>query len=380
MSARLPSVAHLTSAHPIDDLRIFFNECCTLAAAGFGVTWIGQSDASHEINGVRVLGVPIARGRLRRMTVTIGKMLTGALSSGARICHFHDPELIPVALVLKFLGRKVIYDVHEDYPRKMLSKDWLHPIARRPIAAGMAVVEAVAARLFDGIVAATPTIAARFPPTKTITLRNFPNLEEFPTTSRPTYAERPLQVCYVGGLTRLRGLFDMIDAVGQVQGGAAQCLLLGGLFDTADDEAKSLARPGWQRIRYFGWVDRPGLTRIMSNVRAGLVVLHPDPCYVDAYPIKMFEYMASGLPVIASDFPVYRGILDDGRCGLLIPPADPSVLARAIEWIFAHPGEARAMGERGKRRVEMLYTWQAERGKLLTLYRRLAGLPVKCAS
>jgi glycosyltransferase involved in cell wall biosynthesis len=302
-------------------------------------------------------------------------VLIGALSSRARICHFHDPELIPAALLLKVLGRKVIYDVHEDYPRKMLSKGWIHPIAKRPIAAGMAVIEAVAARLFDGIVAATPTIAERFPPTKTITLRNFPSLEEFSTTSSPTYAERPLQVCYVGGLTRLRGLFDMIDAVRQVQGGAAPCLLLAGLFDTADEEHESRARPGWGRVGYLGRLDRPAVTRLMANVRAGLVVLHPDPSYVDAYPIKMFEYMAAGLPVVASDFPVYREILDDGQCGLLIPPANPSALTRAIEWIFAHPGEAQAMGERGRRRVEMLYTWEAELGKLLTLYRRLVALP-----
>jgi glycosyltransferase involved in cell wall biosynthesis len=372
MSSRSPRVAHLTSVHAIDDTRIFFRECRTLAAAGFGVTWIGQCAASHEVSGVRILGVPVARSRLRRMTVTIWDVLIGALRSGARICHFHDPELIPAGLVLKLLGRKVIYDVHEDYPRKMLAKEWIHPIVKRPIAAGVSVLEAVAGRLFDGVVAATPTIAVRFPPTKTIMLRNFPSLEDFPTTSLPLYTERPLQVCYVGRLNRLRGLFDMIDAVGQVRGGAAQCLLIAGVFDYAHDEPESRARPGWRRVGYLGWLDRPAVTRLVSNVRAGLVMLHPDPCYIDAYPIKMFEYMAAGLPVVASDFPVYREILDNGRCGLLIPPADPSALSRAIEWIFGHPDEAQAMGECGRRRVEMLYTWQAEWGKLVTLYRQLA--------
>ena len=116
---------------------------------------------------------------------------------------------------------------------------------------------------------------------------------------------------------------------------------------------------------YLGWLDRAGIARLMANVRAGLVVLHPDRCFIDAYPIKMFEYMAAGLPVVASDFPVYREILDDGACGLLIAPVDPSALARAIEWIFAHPDEAQAMGEHGRRRVERLYTWQAEREKLV---------------
>ena len=116
----------------------------------------------------------------------------------------------------------------------------------------------------------------------------------------------------------------------------------------------------------------------MANVRAGLVVLHPDRCFIDAYPIKMFEYMAAGLPVVASDFPVYREILHDGACGLLIAPADPLALARAIEWIFAHPNEAQAMGEQGRRRVSTLYTWTAERKKLFDLYRRLATPAMPC--
>jgi glycosyltransferase involved in cell wall biosynthesis len=93
----------------------------------------------------------------------------------------------------------------------------------------------------------------------------------------------------------------------------------------------------------------------------------------------MFEYMAAGLPVVASDFPVYREILNGGACGLLIAPADPHALARAIEWIFAHPDEAQAMGEEGRRRSGMLYTWTAERTKLFDLYRRIATPAMPCA-
>jgi glycosyltransferase involved in cell wall biosynthesis len=131
--------------------------------------------------------------------------------------------------------------------------------------------------------------------------------------------------------------------------------------------------PAWRRVDHLGWLDRAGIARMLGSVRAGLALMHPVPCYVVCYPIKMFEYMAAGLPVIASDFPVFREILDDGRCGLLIPPQDPAALTKAIEWIFANPDEAEAMGARGRRRVEQLYTWEAESAKLVELYRRLAG-------
>jgi glycosyltransferase involved in cell wall biosynthesis len=374
-----PRVAHLTSAHPAIDERILDKECRALVAAGLKVIIVGPSDVNGEVNGVRIIGVPTPNGRLRRMTTTVCRVIKVALSSGATVCHFHDPELIPAALLLQLLGRKVIYDVHEDYPRNILTKDWIQPIVKHSIAALVAVVEAVAGWVFDGIVAATPTIAARFPKTKTVTVCNFPLLEEFSAVGT-TYAQRPFRVCYIGGLQEARGLFDMIEAAGRVRGGAARSVQLAGRFSSAREEAQSRARPAWAQVDYLGWLDRASIARLLANVRAGLVVLHSNPSLMNAYPIKMFEYMAAGLPVVASDFPVYREILDDGRCGLLIPAADPLALARAIEWIFVHPDEAQAMGERGRRRVATLYTWQAEREKLLSLYCRLAGPPVQCAS
>jgi glycosyltransferase involved in cell wall biosynthesis len=373
VSARPPRVVHLTSAHSIDDVRIFHKECRALARAGFDLVLVGPGKGKTKIEDVSIRVVPVTGGRLRRMTITVWDLFVGALVSRATVCHFHDPELIPAGFLLKLLGRRVIYDVHEDCPRDILTKDWIPAIIKRPLAVAMSAVERAAGWAFDAIVAATPTIADRFPAGKTITVRNVPILEEFSETSEAEYAGRPFQVCYVGLLGRWRGLFDMIEAAGRVGNGATQCLLLAGRFAGAVEEAECRNAPAWRNVTYLGWLDRPRLARLLGRVRAGLVVLHPKASLVDAYPTKMFEYMAAGLPVVAADFPLYREILDDGRCGILVPPADPAALARAIEWIFGQPGDAQAMGQRGRRRVEALYTWTAEREKLLRLYRRLAG-------
>ena len=375
-----PRIVHITSAHQTGDDRIFHKECRSLAAHGFAVTVVGPGEGSGSVGGVRILGVPsLAGGRLRRMSATVWRLLTRCLRLPAEVYHFHDPELITLGFVLKLLGRRVVYDVHEDYPQKILTKEWISPIVRRPLSMMMAAVEALAGRLFDGIVAVTPTIADRFPPARPRPCAISPCPRNSRRSPAPPYVERPFRVCYVGGLSKARGLFDMVRAAGLVRGGAARCLQLAGRFQRDEDEAQSRAEPGWARVDYLGWLDRPGIAQIMANVRAGLVVLHPDRCFIDAYPIKMFEYMAAGLPVVASDFPVYREILNDGACGLLIAPADPIALARAIEWIFAHPDEAQAMGEQGRRRASLLYTWTAERTKLFELYRRLATPAMPCA-
>jgi glycosyltransferase involved in cell wall biosynthesis len=369
----LSGIVHLTCAHRIDDVRIFRKECRTLAAAGFDVFLVGPSKTSNKIHGVQIVHVPIPSGRLDRMTITVWHVLIRALVSRATICHFHDPELIPVGFLLKLLGRRVIYDVHEDCPRDIFTKEWIPAIVKYPVAAAMGAVERAAGWTFDAIVAATPTIARRFPSGKTMTLLNAPILEELSEASGPAYVERSFQVCYIGLLARWRGLFDMIEAAGRVGNGATHCLLLAGRFATAIEEAEARAAPTWPSVTHLGWLDPGGVARLLAHVRAGLVVLHPKASLVDAYPTKMFEYMTAGLPVVASDFPVYREILDDGRCGILVPPADPVALARAIEWIFAEPEEAQAMGQRGRRRAETLYTWKTEREKLLSLYRRLSA-------
>jgi glycosyltransferase involved in cell wall biosynthesis len=90
-----------------------------------------------------------------------------------------------------------------------------------------------------------------------------------------------------------------------------------------------------------------------------------------AWPVKLFEYMAAGLPVVASNFPLWKEIVEGNRCGITVDPLDPKAIAQAIEYLLAHPEEARQMGENGRRAVEEKYNWEKEAEKLLALYKEL---------
>lgn len=110
---------------------------------------------------------------------------------------------------------------------------------------------------------------------------------------------------------------------------------------------------------------------LLGHARIGLVLLHPTPNYYDALPVKLFEYMSAGVPVIASDFPLWRKIIEGAGCGLVADPLDPHAIASAIEWLLTHPDEAEAMGKRGQEAVRKLYNWEHEAKALINFYERL---------
>ncbi|WP_369773941.1 glycosyltransferase family 4 protein [Thioalkalivibrio sp. ALJ15] len=331
----------------------------------------GQGPERDEISGVEVVDTgPPSHGRVRRMLFGAWRMYRAVRAGRPRVAHFHDPELIPVGLALKLSGIKVVYDVHEDVPRQILGKHWIPVWLRRPVASAAAGFEWLAGRAFDGIVAATPTIARRFPAHKTVTVQNFPILAELVAPDPVPYAQRPPHFAYVGGITGIRGSREMVEAIGRVDEPECRLQLAGG-FSPAGHGDELAALGGWQRVEFHGWASRPQVAAILGNVRAGLVLFHPAPNHLDAQPNKLFEYMAAGLPVIASDFPLWRGIVDGAGCGLLVDPQDPDAIAEAMAWLLAHPDEAEAMGRRGRDAVERQYNWAPEADKLLALYEQL---------
>src|SRR5262249_30305992 len=129
--------------------------------------------------------------------------------------------------------------------------------------------------------------------------------------------------------------------------------------------------PGWAQTDYAGWLSRQQVASLLAQARLGLLLSHPFPGHEGAQPNKLFEYMSVGLPVVASDFPLWREILNGVGGGLVVNPRDPQAIAGAIRWLLEHPGEAEAMGRRGMQAVRRSFHWDNEADKLLSLYENL---------
>jgi glycosyltransferase involved in cell wall biosynthesis len=307
------------------------------------------------------------------MTVKLAEMCCAAFAVAADVYHIHDPELLVVGLALRAAGKRVVYDIHEDLPRTVLYKAYLPRILRKPLLWIVERAENAAARRMSGLITATPALAARFRSIhrNTVVVNNFVILEEFISATRSEWKDRDSAVAYYGGISEERGIQEMVAAMDLLPTTLHLKLELGGRFYVKEQEADLAAKPYWKHVNWHGELDRSGIASLLSKVQVGLVVLHPDEAYLTSQPTKLFEYMAAGIPVVASDFPLWRSIIQGAGCGLLVDPFNVRDIAAAIEHLIRNPSEAEAMGQRGRSAAEEHFSWSNEEQVLLSFYSSL---------
>lgn len=348
--------------------------CVSLARSGYEVYLIAPAEGDFSLNGVEIHGLGQCDARLWRIFIQPWRACRVVVRLRPDLVHMHDPELLPLALILQALGYKVIFDAHEDAPQDILMKTWLPSPLRKPLSLCVALFDRIAGRFLSGVVSATPTVALAFGTNRAVVVHNYPILDELTPVDSQPYLQRPPAFAYVGGITQTRGVGVMVQAMRLLRERWPNAVLkLAGKFDHPKVRADIEATPGWESLEYYDWLERPAVRDLLSKVCCGLVILAPTPTYKVSEPIKLFEYMAASLPVIASDFPPWRDIIERHGCGLLVDPTKPVEAADAMSWLLSHRDEAEAMGRAGRAAVMSEFAWQSEERRLLGLYDRILG-------
>jgi glycosyltransferase involved in cell wall biosynthesis len=361
-------IVHVTSAHRDGDVRIFRKECISLAGAGFDVYHLVPNSVSRTENGVKVVSFefPVS-SRFKRMFFLVREVGKRALELDADIYHLHDPELLRIAGKLKKAGKKVIYDAHEDVPRDIMTKDYIPKWFRRTVSRRFEKFENKVAATLDGVIGATPFIRDRFLKINpnSIDINNYPLSSEI-LVGDEEVSPRENKVCYIGILSRIRGLREMVEAAALA---GVPLLVAGDYRDNIRGEVAALG--AWNNVAELGLISRQQALDLKKKCLAGLVIFHPVANHIDAQPNKIFEYMSAGLPVIGSHFPLWKKIIEEGNCGICVDPFSAREIADAINRLAANPDLVRQMGENGKRLVREHYNWDIEQQKLVDFYRRL---------
>ncbi|MCL6274277.1 glycosyltransferase family 4 protein [Muricauda sp. 2012CJ35-5] len=363
-------VCHLTTVHVRYDTRIFVKECRGLAKQGYEVVLIVADGKGEEVkDGVRILDIGKPSGRIKRFFRFHKILLKKALELGADIYHFHDPELLRIAPNLVKTNSIVIYDAHEDLPRQVLDKAYIPKLIRKPLSRLLEIYEDYIVNKISGIVTVTPTLLDRFLRNNhnVVEVRNFPLISEF-VENNTNQDDKGNYVCYVGAISKVRGILNMVNAM-QYETGSK--FLLGGRFENAKLREMAIASEGWKNVEELGFLNRDQVKEMLQKSVAGLVLLEPTPSYLECIPVKMFEYMLSGIAVIASDYPYWRELVQKENCALFVDPMNPKEISVAIKKLVENRGLAEEMGKRGRKAVLEKFNWANEEKALLSFYNKL---------
>lgn len=366
----MTKICHITTVHPNFDVRIFYKEAISLVGAGYDVTLIVQHNKNETIDGVKIIALSKPKNRFKRIFSLSKKAYKSALEQKADIYHFHDPELLPWMMRLKAkTGASIIYDVHEDYLTGMRQKRYIPFGIRNFLVLVFNFFEKYCSKNFTKILAEKYYIE-RFPGGRTVL--NYPLLsgrEE----KKNYYSKNEFRALYTGNISEDRGALIHTSLIKSLS--FLHIYMAGKCDKKLLEKLNKLAGPFRDRLHIESGGFIP-YKRILEYYNAGnwiaaLAVFPFTKHYCRKELTKFFEYMYAGTPVIASNFPAWKEIIEKNQCGICVDPAKPKEAARAIEYLIKNPETAKKMGENGKKAVLEKYNWERESKKLLNIYEEL---------
>ncbi len=371
-------VCHLTLSHTPFDVRVFEKECRTLTEASYDVHLAVPRAPEGEVrSGVTMHDIPkvTGGGAVARWKARLAQTYAVARRIDARVYHLHDPELIPVGLKLARHGARIIYDAHEDAPLEAWSLNRGRPLHRLVLTTLWWGLLERAKRRFDLFIAATPEIARKFPADRTIEVRNYPRIEMFPNVTSAHSRARGRNLVFAGLVSQTRGAIEMLDALAAVPSSDVR-LKLFGTIASESLQKRMEAHPAWTRVDYVGHRPWREVLDEYGQALGGLLLYESTPEQLHCMPVKLFEFLLGGVPVIASDIPFWRELLDDNPAVIFVDMRDPAEVAAVIESIAADPVSAHRMGETGRAHAQARFNWDGEGVKLIEAYARVLSPPM----
>ena len=371
-------IVHLTTAHLRYDTRIFVKMCSSLANQGYDVSLIVADGKGDEIkNGVKILDVGLLKNRFYRFFFSIFKVYRKAIKLNAKVYHFHDPELLLISCMLRLNSQAdIIYDVHENVKEDILGKDWIPLFFRRFISVLFVLTERLMLKFINYIIVAEDSYLKIYKNRKNVTsILNYPiiSLRKNKKNIRSNKVDSIINMVYVGGVSRIRGAVELIESVNLlVSSGHSNIFLkIIGLIslDFKNELFKLINKYKLNsHVAICGVISHETVYDEFEKAHIGLSILHPDPNFIESIPTKLYEYMSVGIPVIASDFPMWKKIIEKYQCGICVNPMNPKEIAEAIIYILNNPTKSMKMGTNGIAPVEDFYNWEKESLKLINIY------------
>lgn len=366
-------ILHISTVHRRYDTRIFLKQCKSLTGDVNHISlYVCDGLGKEKKDNVNIIdGGNNSGGRIWSMIMKPLKALSYSVKNKFDIYHFHDPELLPVGIILSVIGRNVVYDIHDEIDVQIYNKGWIPKPLRPLISSVFRLLERFGLKLFSGVIVVNQKMKdkySEFTQAKKIrVVQNFPILNE--AVQNINTEEEKNGYVFVGTISRQRGIDKILMAAKGLD--SKYSFKIAGSIPDKNFATELEPLLNNSNVDYHGFIEHKKSIELIKGAQAGLMIYQPDENYLNTYPIKLFEYLMCGVPVIASNFPYWEDFFNKYECGILVDPNDTDAIKNAFIWIKENEQQAREMGKRGRDIVLSNYTWDSQFENLIELYEHI---------
>lgn len=366
-------ICHISTVHDAFDDRIYYKELSTLSNFYQSFIIANTNQKCQTNNHIKIIKIRHYRHRFLRFIFGSISIFIKTIKIRPKIIHFHDPELIPLCLIFKILGFKIIYDIHEFYEQQILEKKWGNQYILSFFSYAYNVFEKLSIKLFDGCIIVTEPMyelyAKKYPPKlkKFHLVQNMPNFNfSIIQNNNLKNTSKKITLIYIGTINANRGIKEILEAIATIDD--IEFLLIGEFEDKIYQQTCEQL-PGFAKTKYIGKVPYQDIPFYLSKADIGLCILAPTFNHMHSLPVKIFEYFYFELPVIASNFPYWMNKFN--KACLFVPFNNITNIKNSIIQLKENSEKRQILGSEGKKYLKDKYNWELEKQKLLKLYKSL---------
>lgn len=371
----MKKVCILAPVHPYDDVRVFQKEAKTLCENGYKVTLFARAEKDMIIDGIQIKKVPAYKKRLQRFLYHPILFLK-ALKTNSDVYHLHNPDTLLMGFLFKAIGKKVIYDTHEDFSKRILMREWIPMRLRKIVAIMVEYLEKKAAQYFDACIVTQPQLSDKMGP-KTILIENAPVLDNSLTKRAYDLAnnikkeKNLIRLIYVGGISKYRGIKETILVLENVNKQIpCRLWLIGPCFEKGFlQELQKM--DGWKYVDYLGQLPQDKAFAYMISSDIGIVTILDIGDHATTSPNKLHEYQRFGLPFIASNFKQWIKKVGKTQSGIFVNPSDIDEIGKCVINLARDEKLREIMGKNGQQYIFNEFNWNIESKKLIEVYNKL---------
>lgn len=357
----MKKVCHFTSVHNRYDPRVFHKQCQSLSKKYDTYLLVADGLGSEIKNQIKIEDVGIRNSNIiLRVLVTGFRIFKLANRLKADIYEFHDPELIPFGLLLRIMGKKVIFDMHEDMEKQLLIRPWVPRFLKKPLSKVYLLFERFFLRYFNAVFVPQEFMLKKYSKYFHTVLINNYLLDDFYPAVLPQ--KKVSKLLYVGSISRPRGIINLLNAI---QDHNLTLTLVGSFSDKLlENEVKN--HQSWKKVDFKGFISFEDVRKLYFNDYIGIIPFSNLGQYGHPFIIKLFEYMAFGLPIIMPKHGDWLRFNNDFKVGINTNTEDPKEFSQAIDKLINQ--DVSKYSENGITAVKKSFLWSSIEKKLMSCY------------